>query len=296
MTSPVPVRDAYQSIIDFSPIIISAIGLIFIYLQLKRIGEQNRNQINLLQSESKRMDFDRSVVKSQKALDMAEEFSILVDTDIPYIRGLYAGNKEYLNKISLSTMSRFKKFDFEEAKEIFGFANIEEVRRFISVDFLDNETLFDMYYSHYILDSEKFFYYEIKKANYDLEKLKAEKPTLALNIIDLEIKAKNQVSFTVFHLLNRLEWMSMHFNTGLADEDIVYQSLHQLYLHTVALLYYRIAEKNSAELTEKYYVNVIQLYVEWMQKVEEKREAIKDAERVRINVTDRIVGSSGKKI
>ena len=42
---------------------------------------------------------------------------------------------------------------------------------------------------------------------------------------------------TMTTMLNKLEYICMNFNTGLADEDVVYNSLHQLFIITVNMLF-----------------------------------------------------------
>lgn len=62
--------------------------------------------------------------------------------------------------------------------------------------------------------------------------------------------------------LNNLEYFSMNFTHGTADETVVYQSLHQTYLEIVYMLYYNVAITNKANKS-KYFTNVIELYRKW---------------------------------
>ena len=66
-----------------------------------------------------------------------------------------------------------------------------------------------------------------------------------------------------FELLNQLEWFSMHFMSDIAEEKTVYQSLHQIYLKTIKLYYPHIAYLNRKGIKDKYYCNIIGLYVKW---------------------------------
>lgn len=63
-------------------------------------------------------------------------------------------------------------------------------------------------------------------------------------------------------ILNDLEFFAMHFTSSVADETIVFQSLHQTYLTAVQHLYYQIAVRNTSA-KDKYYTNVIELYRLW---------------------------------
>jgi hypothetical protein len=83
-------------------------------------------------------------------------------------------------------------------------------------------------------------------------------------------------------LLNSLEWFAMNFKTKIADESVVYQSLHQTFLSCVRFLYFFIASKNK-NMYDKTYTNIQWLYNLWNKKQQEQAlreaKAMKDAER-----------------
>ena len=60
-------------------------------------------------------------------------------------------------------------------------------------------------------------------------------------------------------ILNNMEYFSMHFTHNVADETVVYKSLHQTYIKLVKMLYY----KNPLSTTTKYFTNIIELYKIW---------------------------------
>jgi len=72
-------------------------------------------------------------------------------------------------------------------------------------------------------------------------------------------------------LLNKLEWFAMIFQYGIADEETVYQSLHQVFLSSVNLMYYSIASLNQY-IPDKYYTNIIWLYNHWEEKLRADEE------------------------
>ena len=78
--------------------------------------------------------------------------------------------------------------------------------------------------------------------------------------------------------LNNLEFFSMHFTHGIADETVVYQSLHQSYLTIIHYLYFAIC-KNNIEESSKYYTNAIKLYNIWRIRKKEKDEIVKNNNR-----------------
>ncbi|MBD5152392.1 MAG: DUF4760 domain-containing protein [Oscillibacter sp.] len=63
-------------------------------------------------------------------------------------------------------------------------------------------------------------------------------------------------------LLNDLEWFSMQCRYGVADEKLLYQSLHQTFLAEVQLLYFFISFHNENS-EDKFYTNVIWLFELW---------------------------------
>lgn len=79
----------------------------------------------------------------------------------------------------------------------------------------------------------------------------------------------NQFMDTISHLLNTLEWFSMNCRYRLADEKLLYQSLHQTFLSTVWMLYYSIS-KNNLNKEDKYFTNIIWLFNEWKERLSEQ--------------------------
>ena len=70
-------------------------------------------------------------------------------------------------------------------------------------------------------------------------------------------------SLEIPSLLNRFEWFTMSLRYGIADEEILFQSLHQTFLSAVWLLYYYIARSNKNAPGDKYYTNIIWLFDRW---------------------------------
>ncbi|WML35329.1 DUF4760 domain-containing protein [Clostridium sp. OS1-26] len=77
-----------------------------------------------------------------------------------------------------------------------------------------------------------------------------------------ENKYRVQLNAIINDVLNQLEYFCMNFNSGIADEGTVYQSLHQTFFKIVRLLYFKIAELNISG-KDKYYTNIIKLHNIW---------------------------------
>ena len=55
----------------------------------------------------------------------------------------------------------------------------------------------------------------------------------------------------------------MNISSKAADSDFIYQSVHQIFLRTVRLLYLEISILN-VDSTDKFYTNIIDVYNKWM--------------------------------
>lgn len=104
--------------------------------------------------------------------------------------------------------------------------------------------------------------------------------------IDLDPKDDGEVSGSglllqaEFHTslntqLNELEWFSMQCRYGVADEGLLYQSLHQTFLSDVQMLYFHISSRNTNS-EDKLFTNTIWLFKIWkarLEKFKKKNEA-----------------------
>lgn len=92
-------------------------------------------------------------------------------------------------------------------------------------------------------------------------------------------------------LLNELEWFAMNCKYGLADEELMYQSLHQTYISTVWMLYFYVSH-NNVNNEDKLFTNLIWLFIEWRNRLIEitdnteaqKQALIKKANSVKARV------------
>lgn len=80
-------------------------------------------------------------------------------------------------------------------------------------------------------------------------------------------------------LLNELEWFAMNCKYGLADEELMYQSLHQTFISTVWMLYFYISHRNVNN-EDKLYTNLVWLFIKWRDRlieITDKTEAVRQA-------------------
>lgn len=102
------------------------------------------------------------------------------------------------------------------------------------------------------------------------------------------IKHKDLLTHDFFNeivlMLNDLEWFSMTCRYGLADEEILYQSLHQTFLSQIWLLYFYIASENKNN-EDKLFTNIIWLFCHWKSRL---RDMQVEAESNRIAANEEI--------
>lgn len=72
--------------------------------------------------------------------------------------------------------------------------------------------------------------------------------------------------------LNELEYLCMDITSSAADSKYIYQSLHQIFLRTIHILYIYISSLNGDNI-DTYYTNIINVYKLWInfRKIDEKK-------------------------
>lgn len=86
------------------------------------------------------------------------------------------------------------------------------------------------------------------------------------------------MSEIVNKLLNNMEYFSMYFTHKVADESVVYQSLHQTYIELTQLLYYNMARNNKLN-GMCFYTNAVELYKIWYNRYKIKKDNVADRGR-----------------
>lgn len=76
---------------------------------------------------------------------------------------------------------------------------------------------------------------------------------------------QDEISDVISKLLNKLEWFSMNCKYGVADEKLIYQSLHQTFFSTIWMLYFYICRVNDSN-EDKFYTNIIWLFDLWFER------------------------------
>ena len=93
------------------------------------------------------------------------------------------------------------------------------------------------------------------------------------------IMSFREFTTTSNHLLNCLEHFCMALNSGVADDEILYPSLHQVFFSIVDSLYLFICNANSGNPTDRYYTHVVKLYQKWTKRHQLDQLLMKETEK-----------------
>lgn len=83
------------------------------------------------------------------------------------------------------------------------------------------------------------------------------------------------------NIMNSLEYFSMNFTSGVADEKNVYLSLSPSFIDAVKYLYVNIARKNKRAKPQQLFTNVSALFKIWRDKVLKDKTKYNKAKKVR---------------
>lgn len=220
-----------------------------------------------------------------KAIELAKFYSDLIGRNISYLDFIFSksGLTKYIENLNIDLMSEF---DVDEIKTFLRPKEIEEVKRMLydidlEVLIRGNNLIEDVGVNEYINGittmniHKKITGKSIEEAAATLVEVHEENENDSVNskrkqkAFDSLVKYNYYVSLyngkfseIITDTLNKLEYFAMSFNTKVADEDVVYQSLQQSFLKMINMMYFYIAFQN-VDGKDKYYTNIIDLYNRW---------------------------------
>lgn len=256
------IPDVVQVLANISIVCTLLFGAYQIYLDKKERELQNRKQERL------------------KAIDLAGLYSKELINNISYLSSVYekAGIQEKLQKIK---PIQLKKFDRAELEELFTLQEIKEIDE--AMNNIDLKILMDEAYKHFknrkehivefITDSAIHFKVKNEEAVSTLDDDTFYKQNMLNDLYYNKIYIN-----TLNDTLNTLEYFCMYFNSGVADEETIYQSLHQSFISMVQVLYFKISFRNYNG-KDKYYTNIIDLYEKWINRFYQMKLKEIDANR-----------------
>lgn len=96
------------------------------------------------------------------------------------------------------------------------------------------------------------------------------------------ISEKNSKSELLQHMinstLNRIEYFCIYFNSDIAEDMTVYQSLHQSFFWVIQYTYIYISSQNIND-ADKFYTNIIKTYGRWRKIYQEQTKEIEIEKR-----------------
>ena len=231
--------------------------------------------------------------KREKALEMCQYYENLLD-DIFEIQRLF---KEYWKNLNIQPVFRMEKFTKDEILEKHSESEVEKMQE-VSIEvvlkqYFEKNLTKENIKMYNIFDNrgyKEFSEKDFKKMSKDVA-VKMRELNTEFILLQMSIGNKTYQKFN--SVLNKLEYFSMSFISGIADEEVVYQSLHQSFFTIVSFFYPSICLFNSKGGKDKYYTNLIELYNIW-KKREKKQE--KTEKQYKQKMSDETVVSSKSKI
>lgn len=193
----------------------------------------------------------------QKAIDLAEYYKDNVLSQYALIRYIYKEIKLMGIVSDPAKTCDMKEFNEREFNEIYTEQQIEDIKKLTKSPDLIKAIISAQIIFGECLNIEKYVSIEETEKGKTISKINA------------DAIYKEYGNNIILNTLNNLEFFAMHFTHKTADEEVVYQSLHQTYIEIVQLLYYEIARKNKKD-TDCYFSNVIELYSIWKKRAKEK--------------------------
>ncbi len=189
----------------------------------------------------------------EKAIQLAEVYADEIIKNITYLSFIYKelGIEEIFKSIPSSKMCEFDNSELDELMNTNVQKEINNKLSKIQSDILINARIF---LKPNIIEPLN------EKLNFYSAPISEENPDLLNKMLSNILM--NEFYAIKCETLNRLEYICMYFNSGLANSDAVYQSLHQTFLKSVCILYYNISRLNITG-KDKYYTNIICLYNKW---------------------------------
>jgi len=229
---------AVTAIISFGALVLSYVS----YKKQRKINDR-QSIINDEQREfnNRQKERENDCGKIEKALEMAKYYEEEILTDLSLISAIinhYPPISALTNRVAIE---RAKLFNADESKLFFSEGERNQLEAFFmrsdGVDIAVIRPLFDLY----------------------------GRPFSAAPVLD-EVKVKFEMSKLIIRFLNKLEYFSMAFHQKVADDDVVYQSLHQTFIKIMKLLYFPIAYHNT-EAYDRMFTNAIILFNAWRERL-----------------------------
>lgn len=192
---------------------------------------------------------NQNLKQQEKASEIARDFANNLIERMSLISNVLLQNKEVQKIIKVINSSNINQFTKKEAINIFKKANCSDI--FLKIIKSKN--------------TQKK-YNKILNENYN-EKEKE--------------KFDSNFNVLVNNTLNHLEAIAINISSKAAGSQFIYESLHQMFLSTVEILYLKISDSNRNNV-DKYYTNIISVYNMWnIQKSKDIKKLNKTSKKIK---------------
>lgn len=218
--------------------------------------------------------FKKSVkIKQQeKATEIAKEFSKTIVHDLGIINNVYISSDLYGSILTKEKyVEKIEYFNTNEVRAIFKDddypTKYKEKRDKVYIKQLNYLYRLELYcmIEDCPADEKEKMINKIKNNKMNEEDLKK---------LDLYFEKKNDMPYRFLELegntLNKLEYLCMEISSKAASSDYIYQSLHQMFLRSIRILYLEISTINTKHV-DKFYTNIIHVYNLWSKKYQKQR-------------------------
>lgn len=187
---------------------------------------------------------DNAILRDQekkiKAAEMANKFQAEMIPQLNLLAGAYRCSAQDGGVLKKIESTRLVMFDKEEVSKILSEAGTDRLK-----------ILTGLYVGHLVNTGK-------------ISKKDIENRTIVVSDEDKQ-KAEAEVNGCINELSNKLEYFGIYFNSGIADEDTVYQSLHKVFFQCVHMLYPFIFANNTSE-SDRLFENMSSLYISWRER------------------------------
>lgn len=198
--------------------------------------------------------YNRNKNKIERAIELANVYRKLIN-DISEFNKIFEEHSEIQALLAKEKLDEKTRFNYSEIMNIYSSKEKQKIENFFFGNGMNADILRKVYFTYRlqgVSDINPMLLNSSKKTD---EKQQAVQDSLIRNYY----KSK----FCSF--LNQMEFFSMAFVQNVADDDVVYQSLHQTFLGITRYFYYYIS-RNNKSTENKYYTNIIQLHSKWIAK------------------------------
>lgn len=211
--------------------------------------------------------YTKKCCKVNKSIELSNEYEKIID-DISDFTSIILRNNKIEKILNAANIEDFKNFNHDELGKIDKPEDYKLLIYFFT-RFCDDTTSLKEYYIKTNWRTSQI--HNLKQLENQLQDKSHEFLILYYNI-------------KMTHILNQLESFSMGFIHNLANDDIVYQSLHQTFLLIIKNFYFLIAANNISS-EDKYYVNLTALFIKWKKRLLiEKNKVTKQELIIRKNI------------